>query len=775
MDRCCGMKGSGKMKTFGSKVRLRFILICILLGTLPAVVVGVFSYYRASRTVQEKVDEGNMQILNQVKMSVEQLLLTADRMLLQFLESPTVKASLNTDMSGREFQTFNNIESLMNNLPSADLGTDGVSLANFNKGWVITVQGIYKLDDFERKDEFLQYLKTPGSSFWIDRLSLEGRGPEDRPAGMHGVSLIKKTPIFMTDSAVVAVMNISHSRLSELISENRRPGEVMVIGESGCIIAHNDKAMWGKDISSYGHVERLSESGQTAGNFNMEVGGVACSVSYIKSDYNGWVYLSATPLRSVTQDSKSIGWFTLVTCLVTILLVNLAAYIVSGRFYRPIGQVYKLVMGIQEAPFQTKKQDELALIEERVNFLLRDQARLKKQVYSQLEQLKEFFLLRLIIGELDGSTIESRLKLFNYPPLPASSCVFVIRTDTLEGTRYREDDRDLMLFAVNNVIGELLEDVIVLKPAVIEENQVTIIGSGELSGGDFKDYAYSVAEKVQRVIRKVLSFTISVGISRPLAHYRDIHRGYLEGLEALKHQLTLGYNAIIFVEDVQVNKGLKPVFPINLENELLAAVKACDAERAKEILHQFVERIFGIEVDRYEYQLSLTRLLTDLVFTLKEMGEAHNILIRNGKSVFEQLYGLKTAGEIENWLNASVVSPIIGCLEAAGGNQYKKIVADTLSIIHSEYDTDLTLEKCAAMLNYHPSYIRRILKREAGLVFSDYLSQYRLDMAKKWLIETDMKVSEIAEKLKYRNPENFIRCFKRTTGITPGQYRESKL
>ena len=38
-------------------------------------------------------------------------------------------------------------------------------------------------------------------------------------------------------------------------------------------------------------------------------------------------------------------------------------------------------------------------------------------------------------------------------------------------------------------------------------------------------------------------------------------------------------------------------------------------------------------------------------------------------------------------------------------------------------------------------------------------------------METDMKISEIADKLKYKNPENFIRFFKKYTGMTPGKYR----
>jgi YesN/AraC family two-component response regulator len=214
-----------------------------------------------------------------------------------------------------------------------------------------------------------------------------------------------------------------------------------------------------------------------------------------------------------------------------------------------------------------------------------------------------------------------------------------------------------------------------------------------------------------------------------------------------------------------------PIFPDALEGDLLEAVKTSSLEKAKELLHQFINRVFMVEASRYEYQVSLVRLLTDLVLILKESGEFNNIIVNDGISMYEKLFRLKTADEIEKWFIQKIITPIIENLKISEKNQYKKVVDKVLNIIHEEFHTELTLEDCAARLNYHPSYIRRILKNEAGIVFSDYLAQYRIDMAKKWLIETDMKISDIASKLKYRNSENFIRFFKKYTGTTPGKYR----
>lgn len=104
----------------------------------------------------------------------------------------------------------------------------------------------------------------------------------------------------------------------------------------------------------------------------------------------------------------------------------------------------------------------------------------------------------------------------------------------------------------------------------------------------------------------------------------------------------------------------------------------------------------------------------------------------------------------------------------------KTIVHEIIQMVHEEYDTDLTLEKCASRLNLHTNYIWRLMRSEMNTTFREYLSQYRLKMAKRWLKETDMPIGEIAEKLTYDNAANFIRYFKKLEGVTPGQYRESQ-
>lgn len=132
---------------------------------------------------------------------------------------------------------------------------------------------------------------------------------------------------------------------------------------------------------------------------------------------------------------------------------------------------------------------------------------------------------------------------------------------------------------------------------------------------------------------------------------------------------------------------------------------------------------------------------------------------------------MHSPGDIEAWFGKVIVCPAIGLLKERQETQFNSISEEVKQLIAEAFDTDLTLEKCSARLNYHPQYISRVFRQETGTSFTDYLAQYRLTVAKRWLKDTDLTITEIAMKLKYNNPANFIRYFRKMEGITPGQYR----
>ncbi len=92
--------------------------------------------------------------------------------------------------------------------------------------------------------------------------------------------------------------------------------------------------------------------------------------------------------------------------------------------------------------------------------------------------------------------------------------------------------------------------------------------------------------------------------------------------------------------------------------------------------------------------------------------------------------------------------------------------------IRCNYATStLNRAEVAAALNVSVPTLSRAFERCSGYTFLEYLTQIRLDAAKKLLHDGSCRISEIAQLCGFANPGYFARVFKRTFGTPPGKFR----
>ena len=94
--------------------------------------------------------------------------------------------------------------------------------------------------------------------------------------------------------------------------------------------------------------------------------------------------------------------------------------------------------------------------------------------------------------------------------------------------------------------------------------------------------------------------------------------------------------------------------------------------------------------------------------------------------------------------------------------------------IEKHLDGDLSIETLCKMLYISKSKLYSVSKSEFDMGISDYIRLSRMEKAKKLLLETDKKISDISVSVGYPDSNYFIRAFKGETGVTPKKYRESK-
>lgn len=106
-------------------------------------------------------------------------------------------------------------------------------------------------------------------------------------------------------------------------------------------------------------------------------------------------------------------------------------------------------------------------------------------------------------------------------------------------------------------------------------------------------------------------------------------------------------------------------------------------------------------------------------------------------------------------------------------NKVDDRVKKAVDYIHNNYSKKITSAQLAKLScvseNYFSKLFMRIMKTNVG----DYIAAYRIEKAKNYLLQTDLKVGKVAEIVGFEDPAYFHRIFKRYTSMTPNAFRKS--
>ena len=96
------------------------------------------------------------------------------------------------------------------------------------------------------------------------------------------------------------------------------------------------------------------------------------------------------------------------------------------------------------------------------------------------------------------------------------------------------------------------------------------------------------------------------------------------------------------------------------------------------------------------------------------------------------------------------------------------------SYLNDHYFENIRLTDLANHLHLCEKQVLRVLKKEYGCSFSEYVSKKRMAVATMMLKHTDMPVCEIASAVGFESDNYFFRVFKKKYGVTPIEYRTKK-
>lgn len=113
--------------------------------------------------------------------------------------------------------------------------------------------------------------------------------------------------------------------------------------------------------------------------------------------------------------------------------------------------------------------------------------------------------------------------------------------------------------------------------------------------------------------------------------------------------------------------------------------------------------------------------------------------------------------------------------EQESNSQNKKLISRALAYIDENYMHDsLSLNTVAAEAEVSANYLSAVFSQNMKKTFVEYVTEKRMEKAKKLLKSTALSSGEIAAQVGYKDSHYFSFVFKKTQGMSPREYRASR-
>ena len=124
-------------------------------------------------------------------------------------------------------------------------------------------------------------------------------------------------------------------------------------------------------------------------------------------------------------------------------------------------------------------------------------------------------------------------------------------------------------------------------------------------------------------------------------------------------------------------------------------------------------------------------------------------------------------------LRCMLIEIIINTVRQIGSESARSsITQQILTYIEKNYMNEFSLKKICEEMNYSLPYISAKFKKETGITVTKFLQNKRIEQSCRYLTETSLSISQIAENVGYTDIKFFNKVFKQVTKITPREYRK---
>ena len=287
---------------------------------------------------------------------------------------------------------------------------------------------------------------------------------------------------------------------------------------------------------------------------------------------------------------------------------------------------------------------------------------------------------------------------------------------------------------------------------------------------EIEEKVYSIAETIEHVVKTNSECTVITAIGKTVDHLSLLTESYEDAKKIIEISNYHNQNRIISSDDLQLNSD--ELLELKENDPLVDRLKYAGKNEISALIE---ESMLLIKKNPGQFQVFASYLLVDLIFAVSKLVESLGGDIKTENPEILQRNFIENAVLDEDNFKKKVENILNFALEFRDSKmtgRYGDVILKAKEYIDKNYaDQNTTLTTVAEVVCLSPNHFSTIFSQECKTTFIEYLTNVRIENAKRLIRETDMKGYDIAYECGFSDPHYFSYIFKKNTGLSPREFK----
>ena len=397
---------------------------------------------------------------------------------------------------------------------------------------------------------------------------------------------------------------------------------------------------------------------------------------------------------------------------------------------------------------------------------LSDISRMKEELKSHEKLVQTEFLNNLVHGAADMTNLMSKCQELGIELHSRCYKIFISRIESLTNNTRNQQEACSRL---NSYSGTWEQTYSFFH----HSNRLVCICKGS-SPAELDETVFRLAETIEHIATQNQDCYVITGIGKTVEHLSLISTSYEDAKKITDmDDDTNPQNRIISSDDISPSNA-NELLELKENDPLVDRLKYASRNDISAIIDESMTLIYN---NPSQFNVFASYLLVDMIFAVSKLVENLGGDIKQiNPEILQRDFVDKAVRDEQNFVKTlqGVLDFALEYRDSKMTGKYGDTILKAKKYIEENYaDQNTTLTTVADAVAMSPNHFSTIFSHECKTTFIEYLTNVRIENAKRLMKETDMKGYDIAYECGFSDPHYFSYIFKKNTGLSPREYKLS--